>query len=221
MAGILGGTPVSTSQITSLQNKPHTTSGLTPDAFLTLDYLFQKNAIILNDTLTILKGSPFSIGGLDVNLPLPLIGFEYMAPDEVELLKYTYSEYPYINKTMITNAYIKENTRLSIIGLRPITYGGGAVNSVSTSVVGNYLTNELILSTLQAYSDKGGTFTLLTMWGQLNNLVLERLSGIRLESGPNQFQGQAYRFEFKRINFPKTKLQGLKNALSKMTLGIL
>lgn len=221
MVGILGTVPVSTSQITSLQGKPHTTSGLTPDAFLTLDYLFQKNALILNDTLTILKGSPFSVLGVDVNLPLPLLGFEYMSPDEVELLKYSYSEYPYVNKTMITNAYIKENTRLSIIGLRPITYGGGSVNSVSTSVVGNYLTNELILSTLQAYCDRGGTFTILTMWGQLNNLVLERLSGIRLESGPNQFQGQAYRFEFKRINFPKAKHQGLKNALSKMTLGIL
>lgn len=231
MAGILGSTPVSTSQIYNI--------GGYADAGIVLDYLFQKNAIILNDTLQILTGMTFDFGIGEFSLPIPLIGFEFLAPEEVELLKYSYSDYPYIDKTMITNAYIKENTQLSIIGIRPITHmpngnhsaghsdiSGGdktasAINNASTSVVGNYISNELILSTLQMYCDKGGTFTVLTMWGQINNLVLERLSGIKLEGGANQFAGQGYKFEFKRINFPKKSNQGIRNTLSKLTLGIL
>lgn len=236
MAGILGSTPVSTSQIYNI--------GGYADAGVILDYLFQKNAVILNDTLQILTGNSLNVpipivGDVSVSLPIPLIGFEFLAPEEVELLKYSYSEYPYIDKTMLTNAYIKENTKLSIVGVRPITHmpngnhsidkndssksarNVAAINNASTSVVGNYISNELILSTLQAYCDRGGTFTVLTMWGQINNLVLERLSGIKLEGGQNQFAGQGYKFEFKRVQFPKKSNQGIRNTLSKLTLGIL
>ena len=100
MAGIFGNVPVQVSKINEVQS-----AGLT-----ILDYLFQKNAIILNDLLTIMSGGSNlnALGGLGVNLPLPLLGFEFKTPHEVELLKYSYSEYPYVSKTLITNAYMRE-----------------------------------------------------------------------------------------------------------------
>ena len=217
MAGIFGNVPVQVSKINEVQS-----AGLT-----ILDYLFQKNAIILNDLLTIMTGGANlnALGGIGVNIPLPLLGFEFKTPHEVELLKYSYSEYPYVSKTLVTNAYMRENTNVSVVGYKPITAGTvsgslSAVQNFSTSVVGNYLTNELIVSSLKMYCDKGGTFTLLTMWGQLQNLVLKRLSGVPLPD-ENSFGGQGFLFEFEQINFPKTKLQALKTILSKMTLGVL
>lgn len=214
MAGIIGTNPIQVGKINEINSV----------GIKILDELFQKNAILLNDTLTILTGGTNlnALGGLGINLPLPLLGFEFKTPQELQLLKYNYSEYPYVDKTLITNAYLRENTSISIIGYRPITYNGGGnvVNNLSSSVLGIYITNELIVSTLKIYCDKGGTFSLLTLWGQIQNLVLEELAGVPLEA-ENALGGQAFLFRFKQINFPKQKNQAIKTILSKMTMGVL
>lgn len=214
MAGIIGTNPIQVGKINEINSV----------GIKILDELFQKNAILLNDTLTILTGGTNlnALGGLGINLPLPLLGFEFKTPQELQLLKYNYSEYPYVDKTLITNAYLRENTSISIIGYRPITYNGGSnvVNNLSSSVLGIYITNELIVSTLKIYCDKGGTFSLLTLWGQIQNLVLEELAGVPLEA-ENALGGQAFLFRFKQINFPKQKNQAIKTILSKMTMGVL
>lgn len=216
MAGIIGNNPIQVGKINEINSV----------GIKILDELFQKNAILLNDTLTILTNGANlgALGGLGINLPLPLLGFEFKTPQELQLLKYNYSEYPYVDKTLITNAYLRENTSISIIGYRPITYSGNGgvnvVNNLSSSVLGIYTTNELITSTLKIYCDKGGTFSLLTLWGQIQNLVLEELAGVPLEA-ENALGGQAFLFRFKQINYPKQKNQAIKTILSKMTMGVL
>ncbi|EGV1470911.1 hypothetical protein JF110_001636 [Campylobacter jejuni] len=175
-----------------------------------LDITYRHNAILLNEGLAM----GLSSLGVKSNIssPLPLLGFVYENPNDIGLLKYSYSEYPYLNKSLIVNSYIKENTNFSIVARKAITAQNG--------VIVNIAANELLFKTLEDYCDKGGTFTLLTMWGAFSNLVLEELKGISPEA--NEVAGCGFVFVFKRLNFSKGLAEKvMDNSLSNLSGGLL
>ncbi|HEC1823334.1 TPA: hypothetical protein R1765_001958 [Campylobacter coli] len=178
-----------------------------------LDLTYRNSALLLNEGLSM------GLSSLGVNAPtgaasapLPLLGFVYDNPSTIELLKYSYSDYPYLNKSLIVNSYIKENTKFSITARKAITTING--------VIANIAANELMFDSLQKYCDKGGTFTLLTMWGAFSNLVLEELNGVPPEG--NQLGGCGFEFVFQRLNFSKSLAdQILDSSLGNLSGGLL
>lgn len=153
-----------------------------------LDFAFRDRAIILRESL-LLKSE--KMNGL---LPSPLIGFTFDTPSNIQLLKYNYCEYPYLNKTMIVNSLVKENNEISITGSRPITRGN--------SVIMNTVLNQVLVNALEIYASRGGTFIMLTMWGIIQDLVLEELTGKPTDGGVG---GVLFDFKFKKINFVNMK----------------
>lgn len=148
-----------------------------------LDKTYREHALILSDA--------FTMGELVNNTPVPIVGFVYEHPSTLELLKYDYSEYPFLNKTTITNSYTKQNTRITIRSYRAIT--------VENSVAVNIALNEAIYYGIEYYCDRGGTFKLLTMWGAFSNLVLESLQII--PPNGNETGGVGFEWHFRKIPF--------------------
>lgn len=177
-----------------------------------LDLTYRNNALLLNEGLSMgLSSLGGNASGLP-SVPLPLLGFNYEHPSSIELLKYSYSTYPYLNKSLIINSYLKENTKFAIRAYKAITADNG--------VIVNIAANELMFQSLQGYCDKGGTFTLMTMWGAFSNLVLEELNGIPPEG--NQVGGCGFEFVFQRMNFSKGLAEQVMNsAVSSLSRGVL
>lgn len=171
-----------------------------------LDLAFRDCAVILRESL-LLKSD--KMNGL---LPLPLVGFTFDTPSNIQLLKYNYCEYPYLNKTMIVNSLVKENNEISITGSRPITRGN--------SIIMNTVLNQVLVKALEIYASRGGTFILLTMWGIIQDLVLEELTGKPTDGGVG---GVLFDFKFKKINFVnmKTVNKTADNLLGKASGGII
>lgn len=166
-----------------------------------LDFVFRDNALILRDAGVILTGATF---------PLPLIGFQYETPTSIDLLNYSYSTYTFLNRSVIANSSVKETCEITITAYR-VLIGSYAVEA-------NYLTNELIIKTLDAYCMRGGRFILLTMWGAINNLVLTKLKGIKAYG--NDMGGVGFEFNFKQLNFTsKSTAKKLSSKLSKLASG--
>lgn len=186
-----------------------------------LKYLFQDFPLLLNDVPRIF----FKQIGV-VSVPLPLMGLTYAPPKEVELLKFSYSEYPYIDKTIVVNSYQQEPTKFSIIAYRPLsvvptTNANGSINQPIQSgnnVIVNFLANELMYNILQFYARFGGTFSLVTQWGIVTNLLLESLKGISIDS--KTMGGEAFLFEFKRVLFAKDLKATLEKDLLSRALGL-
>lgn len=148
-----------------------------------LDIIYRYNALLLSDL--------GRVGGLSFSTPIPVVGFVYENPSTLEMLKYEYSEYPFLNKTLITNSYTKQNTRFAIRSYRAIT----AYNGIATNIA----LNEALYYGIEYYCDRGGTFKLLTMWGAFSNLVLESLQIIP-PSG-NEVGGIGFEWHFRKIPF--------------------
>ena len=153
-----------------------------------LDLAFRDCAVILRESL-LLKNE--KMNGF---LPFPLVGFTFDTPSNIQLLKYNYCEYPYLNKTMIVNSLVKENNEISITGSRPITRGN--------SIIMNTVLNQVLVKALEIYASRGGTFILITMWGIIQDLVLEELAGKPTDGGVG---GVLFDFKFKKINFVNMK----------------
>lgn len=184
-----------------------------------LDLIFRDCALILSDTKILYadkvqnmanKGGKF--GGMlnkVVNalpaIPLPIVGFSFQSPTNLNILKYNYSEYPMFGRLSIVNSMTKEMGEITITGLRPITRG----NPIAL----NYVLNQFALVKLiEAYADAGGLWTLNTMWGTYNNLVLTSLDGVTAEG--TSLGGTAFTFSFKRVNFHAIgKQRGLVSGL--------
>ena len=132
-----------------------------------------------------------------VDLPLPMIGFTYQV-EEIQLLKYKYSEYPYLNKNLLTYGVMKENTTFRLKCLKQITN--------LNPFVANVLVNDIVYRLLEQYIDRGGTFTVSTPWGVISPLVCDTVSG-----SPSESNGTAFIMNFKKINIIK---QGGINILS-------
>lgn len=189
-----------------------------------LELIYKNNAILLNDGIGLgMRGIDETFGTklassavgqiaskLDKSVPLPLLGFVYDNPSSMEILKYSYSEYPYLNKSLIVNSYLKENTRFTVKAYKAIT----PLNTIALNTV----TNEQIYSQLKSYCDYGGTFKLLTLWGTFNNLVLEGLNGIYPEN--NQVGGTGFEFNFLKPNIDNSgKGVSFSGLISSLTNG--
>lgn len=159
-----------------------------------LDFTFGSNAIWLRDAGEIL--------GAGVNFPVPLVGFEYELPDIVPLLNFSYSEYPYINRTALINAYMKNNTRLTLYAHRPIT--------PNNKFIINYALNEALYKILDEYISRSGRFTILTPWSALGNFLCEKWDGVLRNK--SDVGGQTFKFEFVRVNMPSDAVEKLQNS---------
>lgn len=162
-------------------------------SFEILDFVFGKNCILLNDVGLIF--------GVSTNIPCPLIGFEYELPERVELLNFSYSDYPFLDRTALINAYFKNNTRFTLKAHKPITR--------FNPFVVNYALNEAIYKVLDEYALNGGTFTILTPWGALTNILLEKFTGIK--NGSNDVGGQGFQFDFIKVNIQTKAIQEKQN----------
>lgn len=157
----------------------------------TLDTLYGSNAIIFQDMDILTKSM---VGGGFVTAAImaanKLLGFVYEQPNSLEILKYNYAEYPYLNKSVIVNSYQKETTRFSIRSYRAIS----RVNNVITNIA----LNEALYYLLSSYCDRGGRFIVMTMWGTFNNMVLESLSIIPPKG--NEVGGVGLLWNMRKLN---------------------
>lgn len=182
-----------------------------------LDLTYRHSVILLSDVASMGLAAagisnPIASAIADL-IPVPLLGFVYETPSQVELLKYRYSEYPYLNKSLIVNSYIRENTRFSVRAHRLIT--------ASNPVPINIAANELYFQLIQEYCNRGGTFTLATMWGIYDNCVLEELIGIPPEAS-NGVAGTGFEFRFLRLHFSGNSLiKKIANGVKSLAQGVL
>lgn len=187
--------------------------GARTGSFEFIKTLFQDFPLLLNDVPRIF----YKKIGI-VSVPLPLLGLTYAPPREVELLKFSYSEYPYMDKSVVVNSYKQEPTKFSIIAYRPLsvlpagTTKGNEVLNSGNNVIVNFVANEVAYNILQIYARFGGTFSLVTQWGIVTNLVIESLKGISIDI--KTMGGEAFLFEFKRVLFAKD----IKGTLEKKLL---
>lgn len=161
-----------------------------------LDLVFRDNALVMNYSHLLLPGGELlnTIAGGGVPTPLPIIGFSFEHPSQLNFLKYQYSEYPFLDRAMVANSFVKDVGGVQVRGLRPITRGN--------PVILNYTMNKLLIKLIERYADQGGTWTLNTMWGPVSNLVLESLDGVKED---NATGGVAFDFTFRRICFSDTR----------------
>lgn len=182
--------------------------GLTNVTESVYKFAFRDSALWLQNALSAVNGFTAS---LNISIPVPLLGFTYENPVNLELLKYSYSSHPYLNKAQITNSYIKEQTSITIRANRAITN----VNSIPIAIS----TNLLLTAALEKYCDAGGLFTLVTPYQIITNLALVSLKGVEVEP-KNQPFGIGYEFELIKINVTSSAVTSLSDAISKLTSGI-
>lgn len=152
-----------------------------------MDLVFRDCALIMESSNLLFSPIP-----LPALVPLPIIGFSFDTPEEIVFAKYTYATYPYLNKAVVANSFIKEVCPLKIRALRPIQRGN--------PVVANYLLNHTIIRFyIERYADRGGLFALNTMWGYVGNLALKELRGVKVDN--SNIGGVGFEFEFERLNF--------------------
>lgn len=171
-----------------------------------LDLMFQNCAIMLKNPELCKKTSligDLTSGGssfLGNEVAMPVVGFYYESPNQIEYFRFEYSEYPFMNNKMVSNSFIKQPTTISINGVRPITK--------ENNWVVNYLTSQSVIEMLEGYCEQGGLFKLFTRWGTIDNLALESLS---LNSEGDDRSPGTFSFQFKRLLFIKTES---KNVIS-------
>lgn len=153
-----------------------------------LDILFRDNALLFQQA-SLLYGS----AATDTEIPAPLIGFYFEHPEQLVFAQYSYADYPYLNKAVVANSFIKNKVPVSIKAFRPITKGN--------SIASNYILNEYVIrKIIEKYADTGGLFMLNTMYGLVKDLALEEFSA---EPVANQ-SGVGFVFRFSQLNFDKT-----------------
>lgn len=183
-----------------------------------LDLTYRHSVILLSDAVSMgLQAAGVELGStasaiLDAVATIPLLGFVYETPNRVDLLRYRYSDYPYLNKSLIVNSYVREHTRFSVRAHRLIT----KTNPVPVNIAAN----EGYYYMLKEYCNRGGTFTLTTMWGIFSGCVLEDLDGIPPEA-ENGIGGTSFEFRFRKLDFEGGgALKAVGNALKSLSSGI-
>lgn len=181
------------------------------DLFFTDWCVWMQNPdIILTSSVTSSGGYGTATQGFIKNsLVLPLIGFTFQPPQGMEILKYSYSEYPYLNQAVIANNMQKEPTQITMRALRPITLG----NNIMTNFVVNWVG---IKYYIEKYCDYGGLWTIITQWGVRSNYLLTDLKGT-MPVG-NQ-AGVGFEFTFKRYNFDSYTMAQAKSDTLTSILG--
>lgn len=179
--------------------------------FWILDLIFRDNALIMTDSQLLINAAGAAFGkswNIGASIPLPIIGFSFDTPEQLNLLNYSYTEYPMLNKVNVVNSFIKGTGSIRLRGMRPITRGN--------SIVLNYLMNKALVLLIEKYADLGGTWTINTLWGTYGNLVLESLDGV--VGGEKAGGGTAFDFTFKRVNFDaiQNRKKGVAKVVSKL-----
>lgn len=146
--------------------------------------------------------------GAGASVPLPLIGFEYMPLDRVELLNYSYSQYPYLNRETITNTYIKNPTRLQLLAVKPITR--------LNTFFANFAINIALVKFLENYVNLGGTFLIVTPFQVINDCILEKLEGVKFN---DTSLGEGFMFSFLKPNIYEDTEGSQSNFLKAITNG--
>lgn len=132
---------------------------------------------------------------------LPLVGFSFQQPSNYEILKYDYTKYPLLNRAVIANNMLKQTTKITLTGLRPIT--------ASNPVLLNYMMNTIGLKYyIEKYCDAGGTWWINTLWGARANYVLTELKGTK---PVGEVGGVGWEFTFERLNFDSITTEMAKN----------
>ncbi len=157
-----------------------------------LDDIYSHSAIVLQDANTIFNIpiiSPLFSGSPVGDVGLPLIGLAYKTEGDVELLNYAWAEYPFLSKQIITNAGVKQPTVFSIDAY--------SVISGANPIALNIFKVQKIVEYLEEYVAKGGLFTILTLFGTIQDCVLERISGVSDDQGPD---GTHLKMIFRKTN---------------------
>ena len=163
-------------------------------------------AVILPDTVNILSGYV-----TQNDLPLPLVGFEVKYNGDVPFLVNEYSEYPYLNKQLLVDGAVRQNADFSVILHNLIT----SVNPWTVQMI----TNQIFVDALEYYVQKGGTFNILTPWGDIKYAVLVGLYGIENEAGQT---GISFRLDLKTLTpVYKSEADKLVSTLSKYITGVI
>lgn len=160
--------------------------------------------LVFKDCCLIMQNTSLLTGWTSLDIPFPILGFQFQTPEEIELLKYEYTKYPALNRAFVGNTFQKQSTTVSVVGLRPIT----RYNPVAL----NYLLNNIgIKFYIEKYADKGGLWTILTMWGNMTDLVLTDLKGVKVEG--TEMGGIGFEFTFEKLQFSslETMLEKVSN----------
>lgn len=147
--------------------------------------IYNKMAVLLVDSVNV-----FTDMLMQIPLPLPLLGFEYNFDGNIELLRYQWGEYPYLNRQLLAYGAIKENPTFTVKLHKVIS----SFNPFET----HFVTNELFIRALEYYIDLGGTFWVLTPWGTREYCVVESVGGEVNEGGQ---VGITFAITFKKLNF--------------------
>ena len=167
---------------------------------------YNKFAVILPDTVNILSGYV-----TQNDLPLPLVGFEVTYNGDVPFLVNEYSEYPYLNKQLLIDGAVRQNADFSVILHNLIT----SANPWTVQMI----TNQIFVDALEYYVQKGGTFNILTPWGDIKYAVLVGLYGIENEAGQ---KGVSFRLDLKTLTpVYKSEADKLVSTLSKYITGVI
>ena len=186
-----------------------TSPAVSVNGYEILDAIYSKTCVILEDVFDIFKGVQGFSGLSNVGIGVPLIGFEYKPEGNIELLKYTWSQYPYLNKAKLTFAAVKEVTGFSVSVISPITTGG--------SVVVNLALRLALVTFLEKYCNRGGKFTIVTLWGTKKHCVLTDLTGI---SQDDVMDGVLFKMTFTQPNFDMSSAEeSMNDFMQKVTNG--
>ena len=167
---------------------------------------YNKFAVILPDTANILSGYV-----TQNDLPLPLVGFEVKYNGDVPFLVNEYSEYPYLNKQLLIEVAVRQNADFSVILHNLIT----SANPWTVQMI----TNQIFVDALEYYVQKGGTFNILTPWGDIKYAVLVGLYGIENEAGQT---GISFRLDLKTLTpVYKSEADKLVSTVSKYITGVI
>lgn len=154
-----------------------------------LDATYSDNAVILENALEIFSGAKSPLPSIG----FPLIGFQYKPESGIELLKYRWSQYPYLNKANLTFAAVKEATDFSVSVISPITNGTNVILSIALRTA--------LVALLTEYCNRGGMFTVLTLWGTKQHCLLTDLAGIGQDG---VMDGVLFKMTFTQPNFDLT-----------------
>lgn len=179
-------------------------------AVTVLDLLYRDWCVFLQTPSLLMGGNESStglgLGGLIDTTGLPLIGFTFQQPSNFEILKYQFTKFPLLNKAVVANSMIKESTKITLTGLRPIT--------ASNPIILNIALNNVGLKLIEKYADMGGLWWINTMWGARFNYVLTDLKGTM---PVDDIGGVGWEFTFERLNFDSVS-SATKSVDSKVSL---
>ena len=122
----------------------------------------------------------------------------------------------------ILSGYVTQNDLpLPLVGFE-VKYNSVILHNLITSVnpwTVQMITNQIFVDALEYYVQKGGTFNILTPWGDIKYAVLVGLYGIENEAGQT---GVSFRLDLKTLT-PVYKSEGdkLVSTLSKYITGVI